>query len=258
MHLISELVVSFVVKRRKGQMAVSREESISLLLEHYIIQVYIPDNFVREMRFQIHLFVKPIRHVGHHMITNLIAVVEGEFTCEEKVVATFDKPVKIVGGEFCRPLWIIMYIRVDVVLTDIHRLHWNGNIVILTKFLVTWSIGRCHNFRCSQKRQFHQNDDIPVFVNHFFYKYNVQCITPHYNDVIMTTMASQITSLTVVYSTIYSDADQRKYQKLRVTGLCVGNSPGPVNSPQKRASYGENVSIWWRHHDLSISESDIL
>ena len=34
----------------------------------------------------------------------------------------------------------------------------------------------------------------------------------HYIDVIMTTMASQITSLTVVYSTIYSDADQRKHQ----------------------------------------------
>ena len=35
---------------------------------------------------------------------------------------------------------------------------------------------------------------------------------PHYTDVIMTTMASQITSLTVVYSTVYSDADQRKHQ----------------------------------------------
>ena len=34
----------------------------------------------------------------------------------------------------------------------------------------------------------------------------------HYNDVIMTTMASQITSLTVVYSTVYSVADQRKHQ----------------------------------------------
>ena len=33
-----------------------------------------------------------------------------------------------------------------------------------------------------------------------------------YNDVIMTTMASQITSLTIVYSKIYSDADQRKHQ----------------------------------------------
>ena len=34
----------------------------------------------------------------------------------------------------------------------------------------------------------------------------------HYIDVIMTTMASQITSLTVVYSTVYSDAHQRKHQ----------------------------------------------
>ena len=34
----------------------------------------------------------------------------------------------------------------------------------------------------------------------------------HYDGVIMTTMASQITSLTVVYSTVYSDADQRKHQ----------------------------------------------
>ena len=34
----------------------------------------------------------------------------------------------------------------------------------------------------------------------------------HYNDVIMTTIASQITSLTVVYSTHYSDANQRKHQ----------------------------------------------
>ena len=34
----------------------------------------------------------------------------------------------------------------------------------------------------------------------------------HYIDVMMTTMASQITSLTVVYSIVYSDADQRKHQ----------------------------------------------
>ena len=34
----------------------------------------------------------------------------------------------------------------------------------------------------------------------------------HYADVIMTTMASQITSLTVVYSIVYSDADQNKHQ----------------------------------------------
>ena len=42
---------------------------------------------------------------------------------------------------------------------------------------------------------------------------NIHCsLVLHYIDVIMTTMASQITSLTVVYSTVYSDADQRKHQ----------------------------------------------
>ena len=55
----------------------------------------------------------------------------------------------------------------------------------------------------------------------------------HCIDVIMTRMASQITSLTIVYSTVYSGADKKKTSKLRVTGLCVGNSPGPVNSPHK-------------------------
>ena len=34
----------------------------------------------------------------------------------------------------------------------------------------------------------------------------------HYNDVKMDAMASQITSLTIIYSTVYSGADQRKYQ----------------------------------------------
>ena len=38
------------------------------------------------------------------------------------------------------------------------------------------------------------------------------CQIFHYIDVIMTTMASQITSLSIVYSTVYSDADQRKHQ----------------------------------------------
>ena len=70
----------------------------------------------------------------------------------------------------------------------------------------------------------------------------------HYNDVTMGAMASQITSLTIVYSTVYSGADQRKHQKLCVTGLCAGNSPGTDEFPAQIASYAENVSIWWRHH----------
>ena len=47
----------------------------------------------------------------------------------------------------------------------------------------------------------------------------------NYNDVIMSTMASKITSLTIVYSTVYSRCRPKKTSKLRVTGLCEGNSP---------------------------------
>ena len=68
----------------------------------------------------------------------------------------------------------------------------------------------------------------------------------HYNDVIKSATASKITSLTIVYSTVYSGADQRKHQSS--TSLDVGNSPVTGEFPTQRASDAKNVSIWWRHH----------
>ena len=43
----------------------------------------------------------------------------------------------------------------------------------------------------------------------------------------------------------------KKTSKLRVTGLCAGNSPGTGEFPAQMASYAENISIWWRHHAWS-------
>ena len=40
----------------------------------------------------------------------------------------------------------------------------------------------------------------------------------------------------------------KKTSKLRVTGLCEGNSPVTGEFPAQRASNAENISIWWRHH----------
>ena len=54
----------------------------------------------------------------------------------------------------------------------------------------------------------------------------------HYNDVIMTTMASQITSLTVVYSIVYSD--QSKHQSSASLAFVRRIHRWPVNSPHKR------------------------
>ena len=130
----------------------------------------------------------------------------------------------------------------------------------------------------------------------------------HYNDVIMSVMASHIISLATVYSTVYSRRISKKHQssaslpfvslyvfphqthngtslqwrrnehdsvsnhqphdcllkrlfgrrskktsKLRVTGLYAGNSPGTGEFPAQRASNAENVSIWWRHHEMNLS-----
>ena len=41
--------------------------------------------------------------------------------------------------------------------------------------------------------------------------------------------------------------------KARVTGLCVGNSPGTGESSAQMASNAETASIWWRHHDLWVT-----
>ena len=71
----------------------------------------------------------------------------------------------------------------------------------------------------------------------------------HYNDVIMSSMASQITSLMTVYSTVYSRHRSMKTSKPRVTGLFARNSPVTGDFLAQRVSNAENVFIWWRLHD---------
>ena len=55
----------------------------------------------------------------------------------------------------------------------------------------------------------------------------------HYSDVIMGTMASQITSLTIVYSIVYSGTAQRKHQSSASLAFVRGIHRSPVNSPHK-------------------------
>ena len=68
----------------------------------------------------------------------------------------------------------------------------------------------------------------------------------------MGVMASQITSLAVVYWIVYSGADHKKTSKLRVTGLCAGNSPVTGEFPAQMASNAENIFTWWRHHEWQL------
>ena len=59
------------------------------------------------------------------------------------------------------------------------------------------------------------------------------CLNHHYNDVTMGSMASQITSLTIVYSAVYSGTDQSKHQSSASLAFVWGIHRGPVNSPHK-------------------------
>ena len=67
----------------------------------------------------------------------------------------------------------------------------------------------------------------------FVYEDSGSTANVHYNDVIMSTMASQITSLTIVFPKVCSGADQRKHQSSASLAFVRGIHRWPVNSPHK-------------------------
>ena len=79
----------------------------------------------------------------------------------------------------------------------------------------------------------------------------------HYCDVIMGVVASQITSLAIVYSIVYSDAYQRKHQSSASLAFVRGIHRGPVNSPHKwpvtRKMFPfDDVIMWGAHRIINI------
>ena len=74
----------------------------------------------------------------------------------------------------------------------------------------------------------------------------------HYSEAIMGTMASQITSLTIVYSTVYSGTDKRQHQSSASLAFVQGIHRWPVNSPHKGPVTQKRFSF-----DDVIMKSDI-
>ena len=81
---------------------------------------------------------------------------------------------------------------------------------------------------------------------------------PPTNDVIMSAMASQITSLTIVYSTVYSGGDQRKHQNSASLAFVWGFHRWPVNFPDEgsvtRRMFPFDDVIMWFSWDLIFAE----
>ena len=74
-------------------------------------------------------------------------------------------------------------------------------------------------------------DNLPIAVNTLYV--DALTVITHYNDVVMSAMASRITSLTIVYSTVYSGANQRKHQSSASLAFVRGIHRWPVNSQHK-------------------------
>ena len=78
----------------------------------------------------------------------------------------------------------------------------------------------------------------------------------YYNDVIMSAMVSQITSASIVYSTVCSGADQRKHQNSASLAFVRGIHQWPVNSSHKgsvtRKCFHLMTSSWLQIADLDL------
>ena len=76
-------------------------------------------------------------------------------------------------------------------------------------------------------------------------------VIPHYSDVIMGAMVHQITSLTIVYSTVYSSAAQRKRQSCASLDFLCGKFTGHRASNTEIVCTGsDGVSNHQPHHSL--------
>ena len=104
-----------------------------------------------------------------------------------------------------------------------------GNFCVLFTITILTVLYMCAENKCiiyQREKSLRQYWQSPGRTSHNDY-------TWHYNDVIMGAMASQITSLTIVYSTVYSGTDERKHESSASLAFVRGIHRGPVNSPHK-------------------------
>ena len=126
--------------------------------------------------------------------------------------------------------------------------------------LYLWWIGKKKSPKCYtdssyiQRNTANQNKHEVVKDTNWSHSYTESVtvrILHHYTDVIMSAMASQITGVSVVYSTVCSGADQRKHQSSASLAIVREIHRSPVNSPHKgqvtRKMFPfDDVIMFWR------------
>ena len=76
----------------------------------------------------------------------------------------------------------------------------------------------------------------------------VKTVSPHYGDILMSAMVSQITGFSIACSIVCSGADLRKHQNFASLANVRGINWWPLDSPYKGPVTRKNVFIWWCHH----------
>ena len=139
----------------------------------------------------------------------------------------------MVDGNTCVFSWLHLLLTIQWLLTNhtSYQMEWSHSPKAFITMYAGVSFYYCY---CIQRIK------ISVYYCYCVWKMSHQCRCHlvycshwHYNDVIMETIASQITSLTIVYSTAYSDADQSKHQSSASLAFVRGIHRCPVNSPHK-------------------------
>ena len=97
----------------------------------------------------------------------------------------------------------------------------------------------------------HRNDTGYCYIkNKSGNNFSSEIIAKHSSDVIMSAMASQITAVSFVCSTVCWGANEKKHQSSASLAFVRGES---IGHPLGRTSDEENVSIWWRHHEKKFN-----
>ena len=129
------------------------------------------------------------------------------FTVKHNKARTVNTIISMHSGCYICYICVMLHGVTDMErISDVQlRIYASVKLVIIATHGATSYVSINYHYYCNTRKYNNEYEKVMI-------KADISHADSHYADVIMTKMASQITSLTVVYSTVYSDADQIKHQ----------------------------------------------
>ena len=120
-----------------------------------------------------------------------------------------------------------------------HKGQWRG--ALMFSLICIWINGWVNNGKAGDLRRHRAHYDVTVMCG-----LTTHTDTQNYNICFIQYFAAYKPAIPLL-NRLFRRRSKRA-SKLRVAGLCAGNSPVTDEFPAQMASNAENVSIWWRHH----------